>query len=87
MVPCGSSMGTKISFGLSWPNRERSTRRQCLFGIVNSMSEISETFASTPSPMAYRVCCTDLLVCLANTLSKISRILGRSVAKAAVGDE
>ncbi len=31
--PCGSSVGTKIWFGLSSPSGDRSTRLQCLFGI------------------------------------------------------
>ena len=34
MVPWGSSVGTKISLGLSWPKRFRSTRRQCLLGMI-----------------------------------------------------
>src|SRR5580698_3684917 len=52
MKPCGSSVGTKIWFGLSWPNRERSTRRQCLFGIVISISSISEMASSALSAIA-----------------------------------
>src|SRR5208283_2387283 len=78
--------GTKISLGLSCPERERSTSRQCLFGIVSSMSVISGTLARAASPMAYKVCCTDLLVCPANTFSRISRILDRKATKEALGD-
>src|SRR5215469_12183654 len=35
--------------------------------------------ASTASPMAYSVCCTDLLICRANTSNKVSRTAVRKV--------
>src|SRR5580704_14675152 len=80
-------IGTKISLGLSCPKRERSASRKCLLGMVNSMSSTSGTFRRTVSPMAYKVCCTDLLACLANTLSNISRILERNERNGTPGDE
>src|SRR6202051_5365771 len=49
--------------------------------MFNSISSTSGICWRTASPIAYRVCCTDLLVCPANTPSKICRILFRKVRK------
>ena len=50
--PWGSSVGTKIWFGLSWPKGERSTRLQCLFGMDNCTSLISLAAPSAASAIA-----------------------------------
>ena len=67
--------GDKDLVSIRLAELERSTSRQCLFGIVSSISLISGTASRTAFPIAYNVCCTDLLSCSAKTFSSVSLVV------------
>ena len=84
IYPNGSSVAMKISFWFSIPNCSRLKRMWCLLGITRLISAASGWCFSASSPMAYRVCCTERLLCSAKVFKRVSLICEYSVVKSIV---